>query len=136
MSVVPDRAEHKRQMMRYRVENMARFREKKAVALEKRICFACQNPFEVPQKWVRQHYCVPCAAEGWYARLDAANWVARAIRSGVLMRADQFRCADCANWATAWEHRDYSKPLQVEPVCDSCNARRGPGYRGEAALPT
>jgi hypothetical protein len=26
-----------------------------------------------------------------------------------------------------YEHRDYTKPLQVEPVCRSCNALRGPG---------
>jgi hypothetical protein len=42
------------------------------------------------------------------------------------MRAAQLRCVDCGDWANNWEHRDYSKPLEVDPVCDSCNFKRGP----------
>lgn len=41
------------------------------------------------------------------------------------MRPDCFRCVDCGNGATEYEHRDYNKPLAVEPVCRTCNHRRG-----------
>ena len=32
----------------------------------------------------------------------------------------------CGGMAEQWDHRDYNKPLDVEPVCRSCNMRRGP----------
>ena len=35
-------------------------------------------------------------------------------------------CVDCAEPATRYDHRDYDKPLDVEPVCRSCNQKRGP----------
>lgn len=92
-------------------------------------CSRCRDPFE---KWAggRRWYCAPCSAEMHYIRMDATAEVQRAIRLGVLMRADQFRCVDCDRWAECWDHRDYSKPLMVEPVCQSCNMRRGPGCFG------
>ena len=34
-------------------------------------------------------------------------------------------CVDCAEPATKYDHRDYSRPLDVEPVCNACNIRRG-----------
>lgn len=52
--------------------------------------------------------------------------VARAIRTGQLKPPREFCCADCGGVATEYDHRDYSKPLQVEPVCRGCNVRRGP----------
>ena len=27
--------------------------------------------------------------------------------------------------ATQYDHRDYNKPLEVTPVCPSCNGKRG-----------
>jgi len=36
-------------------------------------------------------------------------------------------CADCGRRALQYDHRDYRKPLDVVPVCRSCNCRRGPG---------
>jgi hypothetical protein len=33
---------------------------------------------------------------------------------------------DCGAKATAYDHRDHAKPLDVQPVCDSCNSKRGP----------
>lgn len=36
-------------------------------------------------------------------------------------------CVDCKRKpAAVYDHRDYSKPLEVEPVCHWCNGRRGP----------
>jgi hypothetical protein len=60
---------------------------------------------------------------------SAASSVWRAIKAGVLPRADGFLCADCGRQAHGYDHRDYTKPLAVEPVCRSCNWHRGPAAR-------
>ena len=52
--------------------------------------------------------------------------VARAIRHANLPRPALFRCVDCRGPADRYDHRDYSFPLDVQPVCRSCNWRRGP----------
>jgi hypothetical protein len=44
----------------------------------------------------------------------------------ILPKPTVFRCVDCGKRATCWEHRDYGKPLDVEPTCHRCNLRRGP----------
>jgi hypothetical protein len=58
---------------------------------------------------------------------DAHSVVAAAIRGGALARPDSLRCTDCDAAAAQYDHRDYNKPLDVEPVCRRCNLRRGPG---------
>lgn len=56
----------------------------------------------------------------------------RAVRIAVLkgelpdLKASIVRCVDCGMRATDWDHRDYGKPLEVEPTCGSCNCLRGP----------
>jgi hypothetical protein len=35
-------------------------------------------------------------------------------------------CSDCAERASCYDHRYYQYPLLVEPVCSSCNTKRGP----------
>ena len=35
------------------------------------------------------------------------------------------KCVDCGRSADSYDHRDYFKPLQAEPVCNGCNRRRG-----------
>lgn len=52
--------------------------------------------------------------------------VAKAIRRGQLRRPSEFPCAGCGGPAIEYDHRDYNLPLVVEPVCRSCNLRRGP----------
>ena len=37
----------------------------------------------------------------------------------------EIKCVDCGKPAQCWDHRDYDKPLDVEPVCGSCNGKRG-----------
>lgn len=87
-------------------------------------CCRCHADFE--ERCVgRIRYCPACRAEMHYVRMDATREVQHAVRLGRLLRADQCRCVDCDGWAEVWDHRDYSKPLQVEPVCQSCNMRRG-----------
>jgi hypothetical protein len=52
--------------------------------------------------------------------------VSQAIRKGELKKPTEFKCVDCGKAATQYDHRDYNKPLEVQPVCASCNAMRGP----------
>lgn len=52
--------------------------------------------------------------------------VKRAVDSGAMPPPTDFSCADCGVAATQYDHRDYSKPFDVEPVCGGCNKRRGP----------
>jgi len=52
--------------------------------------------------------------------------VCGAIKSGALKHPTQFKCSDCGNKAVEYDHRDYNRPLEVDPVCRSCNLRRGP----------
>jgi hypothetical protein len=63
-----------------------------------------------------------------YLQAKAHRFVTLAVLEGYLpdLRRTAIRCADCANQATDWDHRDYCKPLDVDPVCRSCNMHRGP----------
>ena len=61
------------------------------------------------------------------AQRKAIDAVRRAVRSGDLPKLPQdgIQCADCTNDAAEYDHRDYSFPLRVTPVCCSCNRMRG-----------
>lgn len=50
-----------------------------------------------------------------------------AIREGRLPKQKKCKCVDCGKRAQCYDHRDYRKPLDVEPVCKACNNKRGPG---------
>ena len=57
---------------------------------------------------------------------SAHQAVAFAIKRGKLQRLDgTVKCVDCGDIATQYDHRHYDNPLEVDPVCASCNARRG-----------
>ena len=66
----------------------------------------------------------------------AYNEVRRAVQRGDLPRLNRYqvgiRCVDCGAPATQWDHRSYSRPLDVDPVCSSCNIRRGPATHSES----
>lgn len=51
------------------------------------------------------------------------NWL---VKIGRLQRASELNCVDCGDKAEVYDHRDYSKPADVSPVCRKCNYRRGP----------
>lgn len=57
---------------------------------------------------------------------DATKAVIKAVESGLLPKPTSHTCADCEKPATVYDHRDYNKPLDVTPVCNSCNNIRGP----------
>lgn len=52
-----------------------------------------------------------------------------AVRAGKLPRLGdgKTKCSDCRKPASQYDHRDYSKPLDVQPVCRNCNIKRGKG---------
>ncbi len=67
----------------------------------------------------------PSARDRLVAR---AYWAVHiAISRCRLPEIESCRCVDCGAPAECYDHRDYTKPLQVEPVCKGCNNRRGPG---------
>lgn len=56
----------------------------------------------------------------------AHRMVTLAIRRGILPSLDgSIACSDCGGVACVYDHRDYGKPLAVDPVCMSCNKIRG-----------
>lgn len=70
---------------------------------------------------------VVTARTGRYSVL-AHRYVDIAIRNGDLPKLDgSVPCVDCSEPAAEYDHRDYKKPLDVEPVCQRCNQARGPG---------
>lgn len=55
-------------------------------------------------------------------------YVSVALYNGDLPRLDgSIPCVDCGVPADEYDHRDYKKPLEVDPVCRACNQARGPG---------
>lgn len=61
----------------------------------------------------------------WQHRAHAA--VQAGVRNGLLpsLKAGEYACTDCGGVACEYDHRDYSRPLEVAPVCKSCNRKRG-----------
>jgi hypothetical protein len=73
-----------------------------------------------------------------HRRAPSALAVEKAIKSGSLPTAKSQKCVDCGRQATCYDHRDYSKPLEVQAVCRACNSKRGPGipyWDGDSADP-
>lgn len=92
-----------------------------------KLCSLCGEAWREGQRL----HCWPCGLLNVvYRKLgtgqtDALRAVKSAIKHGRLAPPTDFACVDCGKPATAYEHRDYNKPLEVEPVCRPCNARRG-----------
>lgn len=61
------------------------------------------------------------------ARLRAQNAVKWAVQMGRLpnLKEKFVRCADCDARAIEYDHRRYSEPLNVDPVCRAHNMKRG-----------
>lgn len=61
-------------------------------------------------------------------RKRAAARILLATKSGRLPRLLDVEtpCVDCGKRALVYEHRNYLRPLDVVPTCDSCNHKRGP----------
>lgn len=60
------------------------------------------------------------------ARAVSAVAMAKLLGKLPYLRDGKTKCTDCDKPAQVYDHRDYSRPLEVEPVCQKCNIRRGP----------
>ena len=60
---------------------------------------------------------------------NAHKEVRRAVAKGTLrsLNDGNTKCIECGSVAKAYDHRDYTKPLQVEPVCITKKKKRGKG---------
>lgn len=56
---------------------------------------------------------------------EAKKKVYIAVRRGDIPKAATLTCVDCGNSAQVYDHRDYNLPLDINPVCKSCNTLRG-----------
>lgn len=72
--------------------------------------------------------CVPCARRHHTERQQAQAQVRKAVKSGAIPAATSLTCTDCGKPAEGYDHRDYTRPLDVEPVCHHCNFARGPAF--------
>lgn len=75
------------------------------------------------------------SGSGYFRPLDAERWwqqrshaaVQGAVKRGLLpnLKTGEYACTDCGGVAHEYDHRDYARPFDVEPVCRSCNKQRG-----------
>lgn len=102
-------------------------------------CKECGEDFERARRNYHKHKdtCYWCRDYGWkkgnydkdYQRIAWAIMRFH-IRTGRLIHLKSdgsagVPCVDCGDPATGYDHRDYRKPLEVDPVCNPCNRRRG-----------
>lgn len=88
-------------------------------------CLSCNKRFD---RLVSLGRCLDCHYEYDKAKGRAHGAVRAAIRDGLLPHAKTLPCADCGGLSREYDHRDYTQPLNVAPVCHGCNLRRGAGY--------
>lgn len=94
---------------------------------------ACRTCGTECRRWAR--HCDACAdweyAQSYHwattgGKNKGSSAVAGAVRVGRLAKLDgSVPCVDCGKPAEHYDHRDYNKPLDVQPVCRGCNYRRG-----------
>lgn len=105
----------------------------RAIARTERTCVGCGDAH------LRRFskFCWPCTGANFIfsnwanGRLIAARAVAQARAAGELLPASAFKCVDCGRSANCYDHRDYNRPLIVDPVCKGCNIKRGPAVPRE-----
>lgn len=71
-------------------------------------------------------YFKPLNAELWWQQ-RAHSLIQAAVKRGLIpnLKSGLVACVDCGAVAHEWDHRDYGRPFDVEPVCRRCNKRRG-----------
>jgi len=90
------------------------------------VCPLCSEKSE--RKGNGHAYCLKCMPLANRIKSVASQAVKKAIKEGILPKiTSETKCVDCGKSAFCYDHRDYTKPLKVVPVCASCNYNRGPG---------
>lgn len=114
-------------------------RKEKILRWSDNVCRECGT--SIAQRHYLARYCFPCAEErrkrstirSWKnSPLRSGHEASRkitkyAVKIGFLPPPTDFDCQDCGKPAECYDHRDYNKPLDVDPVCVSCNSSRGRG---------
>ena len=90
-------------------------------------CSQCGTVSPSKSYWKRHYFCFSCYSAREAIAEKARRKVLQAVYRHELKPARLLKCTDCGRDAKFYDHRDYSKPLEVEPVCGSCNQLRGPG---------
>lgn len=89
-----------------------------------RACVRCAA--DISGRHGNARYCGPCGVHSVFTSFACSRKVTAAIKEGRLLAPSRLQCVDCGKPARVYDHRDYSKPLDVAAVCDGCNVRRGP----------
>lgn len=64
-------------------------------------------------------------------RSAAAAFVKIAVQCGYLPKYQTLNCVVCGKPAQCYDHRDYSRPMEVRAVCLGCNVRSSVADQGE-----
>jgi hypothetical protein len=92
------------------------------------VCSECSVTYKAQSGSHRdRRHCLGCAAQYAAVQKKAISETTRAVKRGLIKPAKGQQCADCGLPAKYLDHRDYTKPLEVDPVCAVCNAKRGGG---------
>ena len=103
------------------------YRPRKKRILKARHCVCCDVQLPDYRQRKRKYYCDRCAKYVLVIQQRAMREVAAAVRRGELLHVREHICLECNIWtAVHYEHRHYSKPLEVTPLCQGCNNKRGP----------
>lgn len=90
----------------------------------KRICQHCGNSYEHHRHKSAATRCESCREIHCILAGRCSSAVTTAEYNDRLQDPKTMRCIDCGNSANVYDHRDYLKPLSVDPVCNTCNIRR------------
>ena len=60
-------------------------------------------------------------------RIYVRGIVGSRVAWGRIPNVKSFSCVDCGEPATRYDHRNYTKPLKIDPVCNLCDNKRGQG---------
>lgn len=101
-------------------------------------CEVCGD--DISNRHTTARFCLPCCIERereygrrHYKKYPNAHKAHRVVQSAINrgeiidLKTQSVACVDCGVRAQCYDHRDYLKPLQVDPVCFSCNKLRGEG---------
>lgn len=93
---------------------------------------------DIRERYQGARFCFPCTRIR--ARISSRKYIPNndnnvsravtkyAVKVGFLPDPRNFICMDCnGRQAECYDHRDYNKPLEVDPVCLQCNSSRGRG---------
>lgn len=94
----------------------------------KRKCALCESEMYRggTRGFTSPYCCSQCSSAVGMARVKAIKVVTKAVKTGEIKKAKECACVDCGKPAIDYDHREYLKPLNVVPVCRSCNLKRGP----------